>query len=91
MFFQDGNSLRIVGDAEDNVVEVSQDDSGQTIVTGIDTTVNGQATPQAVSSNGTEDLTVSLGDGNDEISLIDIVVGDTVAIVGRRRKRSRYD
>ena len=82
LFFQQGSFLRIVGDAEANVIEISQNDVGQTVVTGIDTTVNGLATPQAIDSLETDHLTVALREGSDDVTISGIVVDNTVRVFG---------
>ena len=80
LFFAQGNFLRVVGDADDNIVEISQNDSGQTVVTGIDTTVNGLTAPQVLDS--AEFLTVVLNEGSDDVALRDLAIENTVRVLG---------
>ena len=79
--FLDGSLLNVVGDAEDNMVQISQDATGSTVVTGIDTTINGLETP-FVQSDSFSELTVELRAGDDELSVVDQSVEGNARFLG---------
>lgn len=60
-------TLFITGDDAANVAELSSSTSGQITVTGVNTTVNGQATP--ASFTGVKNVVVRLKDGDDQLTI----------------------
>lgn len=67
-----GSSLQIVGDDLANQVEVSINANNDIVVSGLDTTVNGNASETIAATQSFENLTVLLQAGDDEISLRDV-------------------
>lgn len=76
-----GNTLRITGDDLSNQIQLTQTLEGNTVVTGIDTSVNGETTPFTTTASVTQ-LRVSLGDGDDELLIEDYVISRNVFIFG---------
>lgn len=70
------NCLVIKGDAADNQIQITVD-QGQYVVTGLgDTTVNDGASATLQASGS---VVLTMGDGNDEVTVQDAYIGDSVA------------
>ena len=78
--FQQGSTLRVVGDGFANAIEITRNANGQTVVSGLDnTTINGNASRTI----GTQrNLSVELKAGDDVVLLSDYSVRGDVAIRG---------
>ena len=63
--------MTVIGDSQDNQIEISQQSFGRYVVTGVDTTVNGGNDPVII-SGGIRHITVVMHDGNDEVVVLGV-------------------
>ena len=76
-----GGVLTILGDALANEIEVTQNQSGQIVITGVDTTVNGGA---AVTSSGQHDhVTFVMAGGNDRVVINNVNINKQLTFHGQ--------
>ncbi|MEM6473627.1 MAG: hypothetical protein AAF802_28980, partial [Planctomycetota bacterium] len=81
--FERRGDIFVIGDRDDNSLELRVESSGQLVAVGLDgTTINGSSEPFVVSEEGfiEDDLRVNLGGGDDRFLVDGVSVGDDVSI-----------
>ena len=79
--FIDGTTLRITGDSLDNQIVLTQTPDGNTVVTGLDTTINGQGAPFTTDPSVNR-VTMSLEGGDDEVDFEDYSISRNIFVFG---------
>ena len=77
----DRGTLVILGDSESNIVQLTQDDGGNVLITGDDTTVNGRSQSVSISEPFSR-VSIRMGDGADEFSVFDFEGGREFRFLG---------
>ena len=77
----DDGTLFIIGDAQSNIVQLAQDANGNVLITGNDTTVNGQSESVSISDQFSR-VSIRMGDGADEVSVSDFEGGREFRFLG---------
>ena len=79
--FVDGTTLQINGDNLANQIQLTQTSDGATVVSGIDTTINGQATAFSTAANVTR-LRMNLEAGDDQVDIENYSISRDMFIFG---------
>lgn len=77
----DGTILTLVGDQLANEVSITQNENGQLVIAGLNTTINGSA-ESLVSSGSQSYLTLVMNDGNDIVTVNDVSLRSQIAFHG---------
>ena len=77
----DGGTLVIQGDSQSNIIQLTQDGGGNVLITGNDTTVNGQSQSISISEQFSR-VSIRMGDGADELSVFDFEGGREFRFLG---------
>lgn len=75
-----GDVLRVIGDAQANEIEISQNELGQFVIAGVDTTINGG--DGNFIASGQRFVTLVMNDGNDAVAINNVFLERQLSFFG---------